>query len=77
MELRDASLSDIARELRRRATRTCRRCGGYGHICPRESHSSTAMATTCPCCHGTGLEPWPELQDLADRLELLAGGEGR
>ena len=76
MRLREASLSDMARELRRRARRTCRRCGGYGHVGPLESCTSSAVATTCPRCQGTGYEEWPELRDLAGRLEWLAGGGG-
>jgi len=72
--LRQVSLRDIAVELRRRAKRTCSRCGGYGHVCPPGHLSASANAMTCPRCHGTGYEPWPELLALAGQLEGLEGG---
>jgi len=70
--LKQATLSQIAEELRRRARRTCRGCGGYGHVCPPPWTS--AMATTCPRCRGAGLEPWPELLALAQELSQLEPG---
>ena len=74
MKLREASLSSIAVELRRRAARTCSHCGGYGY--QRRSESSTSVDHTgCPSCKGTGYEKWPELLALAKRLEQLVEGE--
>jgi len=72
IQLGEASLADVARELHRRARKTCSHCGGYGHVCPPE-HTSSAMAnaSTCARCGGTGYEPWPELYALAAQLERL------
>ncbi|MBC8447800.1 MAG: hypothetical protein H8D78_08625 [Chloroflexi bacterium] len=73
--LSQACLRDIAAELRRRAKRTCSRCGGFGHVCPPGHMSYTAAnAATCPRCQGTGYEPWPELLALAEQLEGLERG---
>jgi len=69
--LHDASLADIARELRRRAKRTCSHCGGNGlnHDANRESTVTASLA--CSHCGGSGYELWPELEAAAEQIEAL------
>jgi len=70
--LKDASLRQIAQELRRRAKRTCGGCGGYG-VPGSMRNASTTATVFIPCrCQGTGYEPWDELNDLAEKLEEMA-----
>jgi hypothetical protein len=56
IQLRHATLAQIAAELADRATVVCPVCCGHG----------------CPACRFTGREPWPELRVTAERLERLA-----
>ncbi len=71
LSLQDASLRQIAQELRRRARRTCGGCGGYGVPASMMNASTTTMIVGCRC-QGTGYEDWPALQALAKKLEKLA-----
>lgn len=72
VELGKATLREVAEELRGRARRTCRECGGRGRFWP-ERHGSTAPVAQyfCARCNGTGFEAWTELLELAERLEAL------
>lgn len=64
--LRDASLADIARELRRRAKRTCSFCGG--------SESTATAPLACSQCGSSGYELRPELEAAAAQLEVVVTG---
>jgi hypothetical protein len=70
--LSEASLREVAEELRGRARRTCRGCGGRGGYWP-ERHGATAAVAQyfCTRCGGTGFEAWTELLEIAERLEAM------
>lgn len=56
----DATLAEMADELRRRARLPCPVCQGVaGRVCPR--------------CAGRGYTDWPELWELAEVLRNVAG----
>lgn len=72
LSLKDASLRQIAVELRRRAKRTCGGCGGYGIPAAMRNASTTATMVVGCRCKGTGYEHWDELERLAADMERLA-----
>ncbi len=83
IDLRDATLDQMVAELRRRAKRTCDRCGGFGVLgatdaerggfsASRRASRTSDFGRACPRCRGAGYEDDPKLLALAERLEQLS-----
>ncbi len=68
--LKDATLGEIADELRRRANRSCDMCGGFGHF--HDPGTNPTPDTHCPKCHGTGLIVNVDLAQAAEQLKKAA-----
>lgn len=67
--LRSATIPQIADELTRRARLVCSDCFRFGQGVDPAPNS--LPRPDCPTCHGSGWEPWPELQELAEVLRNL------